>query len=406
MDCELGTAQARAVGVTSGTNTKYAGSWDFWLDFLRRIGHHHDPFLDTLLPPDRLRICGVFLHARRRGDLGGARSARQVIASTAKTTLDHVAATFVSSARQDPTLDTRGHRHEHLRRQVSAYRRVDPPVKHQKAIPPVVFRYVINNAHHPRAQARGQLLAGALFFALRSCEYLFIGWGERKTRVIEVRDIVFTVGADIIPHSHPYLHMSEAVTINFGDQKSEIRFELVSQYNNGDPQLNPVRNFASIVKRISSYPGFDPSWPIYTFYDGSRFSKITSHEMIIEIKFAVTGVGERVLGFTKDDVGAHSPRASLAMLMYLAKEPVYTIMLVGRWSSDAFLAYIEKQIKEFSKGVSSRMLAHETFVNIPAFNHHLKENQGVNSRHARRRDIHKAVFGHQGSLRHALRPRN
>ena len=41
--------------------------------------------------------------------------------------------------------------------------------------------------------------------------------------------------------------------------------------------------------------------------------------------------------------------------MYLAKEPVYTIMLVGRWSSDAFLAYIEKQIKEFTKGVSSRM---------------------------------------------------
>ena len=94
------------------------------------------------------------------------------------------------------------------------------------------------------------------------------------------------------------------------------------------------------------------------------------------------------------------------MLMHLAKEPVYTIMLVGRWNSDAFLAYIEKQIKEFTKGVSSRMLTHETFVNIASLNHHLKENQGVNSRHARRRDIHKAVFGPQGSLRHALRPRN
>ena len=81
-------------------------------------------------------------------------------------------------------------------------------------------------------------------------------------------------------------------------------------------------------------------------------------------------------------------------------------MLVGRWNSDAFLAYIEKQIKEFTKGVSSRMLAHETFLNIPAFNHHLKENLGTHSRQSRRRDIHKAVFGHQGSLRHAPRPRN
>ena len=101
------------------------------------------------------------------------------------------------------------------------------------------------------------------------------------------------------------------------------------------------------------------------------------------------------------------------MLMYLAKEPVYTIMLVGRWSSDAFLAYIEKQIKEFTRGVSSRMLQHETFCNIPAFNssapaiqHHLTENQGVHSPKHHRRDIHKAVFGRQGSLRRALQPRN
>ena len=57
----------------------------------------------------------------------------------------------------------------------------------------VVFRYVANNASHPRTKARGQLLAGALFFAFRGCKYPLIDWGERKTRVIEVRDIVFTV---------------------------------------------------------------------------------------------------------------------------------------------------------------------------------------------------------------------
>ena len=135
--------------------------------------------------------------------------------------------------------------------------------------------------------------------------------------------------------------------------------------------------------------------------------------MINEIKFVVSGTGQEILGFTADDVGLHSVRGSLAMLMYLAKEPVYTIMLVGRWSSDAFLAYIEKQIKEFTKGVSTRMLQHETFCNVPAFDthapsvqHHLVENQGVHSPRHHRRDIHKAVFGRQGSLRRALQPRN
>jgi hypothetical protein len=53
------------------------------------------------------------------------------------------------------------------------------------------------------------------------------------------------------------------------------------------------------------------------------------------------------------------------MAMYLAGVPVYTIMLLGRWSSDAFLRYIRKQVKEFSAGVSSKMLTHDNFFSIP-----------------------------------------
>ena len=40
-------------------------------------------------------------------------------------------------------------------------------------------------------------------------------------------------------------------------------------------------------------------------------------------------------------------------------------MLLGRWSSDAFLLYIRRQVQEFSTGVSSDMLKHENFFTIP-----------------------------------------
>jgi hypothetical protein len=40
------------------------------------------------------------------------------------------------------------------------------------------------------------------------------------------------------------------------------------------------------------------------------------------------------------------------MQMYLAEIPVYSIMLIGRWLSDAFLWYIRKQVKQFSLNVS------------------------------------------------------
>jgi hypothetical protein len=54
------------------------------------------------------------------------------------------------------------------------------------------------------------------------------------------------------------------------------------------------------------------------------------------------------------------------MAMCLAGVPVYTIMLLGRWSSDAFLRYIHKQIKEFSKGISKKMLTNDEFFTIPS----------------------------------------
>jgi hypothetical protein len=52
--------------------------------------------------------------------------------------------------------------------------------------------------------------------------------------------------------------------------------------------------------------------------------------------------------------------------MYLAHIPVFTIMLLGCWSSDAFLRYIRKQVKEFSSGISAKMIMKEHFFTIPS----------------------------------------
>jgi hypothetical protein len=56
------------------------------------------------------------------------------------------------------------------------------------------------------------------------------------------------------------------------------------------------------------------------------------------------------------------------MAIYLASVPVYTIMLLGRWSSDAFLRYIRHQVKEFSKGVSQKMITNERCFTISSSN--------------------------------------
>ncbi len=54
------------------------------------------------------------------------------------------------------------------------------------------------------------------------------------------------------------------------------------------------------------------------------------------------------------------------MAMFLAGVPVFQIMLLGRWASDAFLRYIRKQVKEFSSGISQKMITQENFFTIPS----------------------------------------
>jgi len=53
------------------------------------------------------------------------------------------------------------------------------------------------------------------------------------------------------------------------------------------------------------------------------------------------------------------------MEMYLGEIPAYTIMLIGRWSSDAFLRYILKQVEQFLCNVLKKMLTFLSFRHIP-----------------------------------------
>ena len=45
--------------------------------------------------------------------------------------------------------------------------------------------------------------------------------------------------------------------------------------------------------------------------------------------------------------------------------PTCNHMLAGRWSSDAFLKHIRRQVQEFTSGVSTRMIQRGSFFNVP-----------------------------------------
>jgi len=85
----------------------------------------------------------------------------------------------------------------------------------------------------------------------------------------------------------------------------------------------------------------------------------------MEITHVTMIIGKDKLGSAPSEIGTYSLRSGTAMAMYLGEVPVYSIMLLGRWSSDAFFRYIRKQAEQFSHNVSHRMIRHQHFTHVP-----------------------------------------
>ena len=87
--------------------------------------------------------------------------------------------------------------------------------------------------------------------------------------------------------------------------------------------------------------------------------------MITTLRAAAKAIGEYKLGFKVSEIGTHSLRSGAAMAMTLDQVSVYVIMMIGRWSSNAFLKYIRKQVEQFSHNVAQRMIKNLMFRHIP-----------------------------------------
>jgi hypothetical protein len=166
-------------------------------------------------------------------------------------------------------------------------------------------------------------------------------------------------------HKDPLLHLADCFSITFKQQKRDTKDDVITQHRSIDSLLCPVKIWSKITRCLNSYPDSNPDTPINSFlHSNSMKHKFTGQELLKCLRFAASTLGPENLGFSPNQIGLHSARSGAAMAMYLAGVPVFTIMLLGRWSSDPFLRYIHKQVKEFSSRISEKMIMHENFFTI------------------------------------------
>ena len=95
-----------------------------------------------------------------------------------------------------------------------------------------------------------------------------------------------------------------------------------------------------IIQRILGYKGSTGKSFVNTVPIGNKRHYITGTEMFNHLRHTVDNMTR--LGFRGNDVGTHSIWSSFAIALYLARRPVSTIMLLGRWCSDAILGIFDK----------------------------------------------------------------
>lgn len=201
---------------------------------------------------------------------------------------------------------------------------------------------------------------------MRAREYSKVPKAEQgRTKILLIRNIRFVRNGRNVSHDDPALEMSDCIVITFEMQKKEEKNDTVHHKSSGDTIMCPVKAAAELVRRIRGYPGTDGDTPVSALLVGSKITHVTSKLMVGYLRDAVKAIGKDILNINAEDIGTHSIRSGAAMAMFMGGLPVYMIMLMGRWSSDAFLRYIRKQIEQFSHDVSAKMITNMCYRYMP-----------------------------------------
>ncbi len=152
-----------------------------------------------------------------------------------------------------------------------------------------------------------------------------------------------------LPHSQTSeLMTADCVSITFISQKNGYKNATITQWRKNNKVICPVIQWAALVYHISLYPGAMLETSVSAVWVRNQLLHVTSKIVESALRNGIVAVGKAKLCIHHHKVGTHSICAGAAMAMYLRGVPVFAIMLIGRWSSTAFMNYIWKQIEEFT----------------------------------------------------------
>ena len=203
---DYGLAQADvAAGVVSSRAAAADAHWTRWCTFCTKLGL--DPTLQEFEDP--IPFIQVFMYRYRSGTI--APSGRSVRARTVEDAVRAVGQTFTSVGSPDPRMNSYGKIDFRLQRQLSRYKKQDPPPNRVKPIPVPILQQVLAVALMGVSAfniAVADMIAIAFFFLLRPGEYAGSNSESAPFRLADVQLFQGPVRLDLATASDTALQSS------------------------------------------------------------------------------------------------------------------------------------------------------------------------------------------------------
>jgi hypothetical protein len=205
------------------------------------------------------------------------------------------------------------------------------------------------------------LYLGMFFFAGRCCEYCETAEGGRTKR-LTVGDITFRTDdkKEIEIQDETDLGKAKYVTLRFRDQKNGDKHDKRTQGKTGKKELDPVNRIGWAVLRIKRrVTDWNGDTEICTVGTVSNRLRITDQIALETVRHICQMYGGRkAFGFSPGEIGNKSLRSGAAMALALSPKnhSEMRIMILGRWRSNAFMAYIRPQIIELTSNLAEDMV--------------------------------------------------
>ena len=329
------------------TIAKRALHWDRWLQFCREV-NQTDPFLRDITSKRSFTKVNYFeaFSELYRHNYFSKKFRIPIRSGTISESLSQIGAIFEDNSIENPVkIPYSTHFVRDINKLLLSYKEEDPPTKRQASLPLCVFNALRDDDATNLDQAIGELTNGALYFAMRSCEYSTTSEKNPRTKRLRVRNIQFYNSRGHRIKKKKKFHRAHRVTITFENQKNGEKMETITRtQGRKNSQFKPVKIWADIVTRILSYEDTGPDTFVNVVCVDGKLREITASMIGLKIKACVDKIGIKRLGFTRHDVGTHSIRTSFASMLSFQQVDTKHIMLQGRWKSNSVFRYIRTDI--------------------------------------------------------------